>query len=691
MKRFLSLLLVVVLLAAAIPTAALANRTSSISITFEAFDSDRDKAFRSWAGNITNYYIEVYTKEYLNDLLNEAIAVMQKYSADNTYQRTGWGSDDYEYDPYSLNYEALYTENPEQAEELLELAYLEQLSESIQTHASKLKLEGFDSRDTGKWLSIDTTTGQWTYDYQLEAVTKMEQNKLVENTLDTALKAIDGAVKVYNLSIVKGTDANKTFNSLWDSAMTAAPKIVDDIYEYLNKELQEQMTASLKNDIVNNILFADDAAITYLRKTYVESANYTLKGTTEITEQDIIFPAQRKQEIFKKAVDKLLSAYEAQKTEAPSIAAEIISGTKSFTVDDLKAKCDSRKITYIVTLELLRSAIKLAFDGAKENFNMKGWKGNESKFGKENTSIGWLGSSLYDALYAAVGTTCDLLIDKAINGEDITWSGWWDEYKKSALKTLTGVFNNISNETMKNYTTFWEKTDEKKGVAAEVSEIVVDLMSIGADLMNGKEITEIATRLESVIWKAITYIATHIAIDKATTYLTNTSKIAETLKTSVSEFLKAIDPAKWADVGVGIVNTARALHDAKGGNAASNYTAFKMYQIWEVGSHGIQRGVAGFPSYEDATNPNKITADYLTQKVSQILQQLNTESTCISELLQILSTKSDLKKAVVEHFKEKGMKEVYLTQKLLDQYTTIRRLYDAWSEQQTTRFPEYFN
>ena len=44
MKRFLSLLLVIVLLAAAIPTAALANRTSSISITFEAFDSDRDKA-----------------------------------------------------------------------------------------------------------------------------------------------------------------------------------------------------------------------------------------------------------------------------------------------------------------------------------------------------------------------------------------------------------------------------------------------------------------------------------------------------------------------------------------------------------------------------------------------------------------------------------------------------------------------
>lgn len=688
MKRFLSLLLIIVLLAAAIPTAALANKTSSITITFEAFDSDRDKAFRSWAGNIINYYIEFYAKEYLNNLLNEAIAVMQKYSADNTYQRTGRESDDYEYDPYSLNYEALYMEDPEQAEELLELAYLEQLSKSIQVHASKLKLEGFDSRDTGKWLSIDTTTGQWTYSYQLEAVTKMEQNKLVENTLDTALKAIDGAVKVYNLSItLGGNEPDKTLKSLWDSAMEAAPKIIDDIYEYLNEELQEQMTASLKNDIVNNILFADDAAITYLRKTYVESGNYTLKGTTEITEQDIIFPTQRKQEIFNKAVDKLLSAYEAQKTKAPSIAAEIISGTKPFTVDDLKAKCDSKKITYIVAVELLRSAIKFAFDGAKEKFNI-----NESGSGKKiDTSAGGIGKSIYDVLYSAIGTTCDLMVDNAISGTAITWSAWWTKYKEVAKKALQTTLKNLSEDEWKNYDSFQKDSHNLKPVAVDIVSIEVDLMSIHKDIKENKDPIEIEKKLEGVVWKLITTIVAQIAIDKAKASVENTAKVSSTLRKSVTEFLKTVDPVKWADVGVGIVNTARALHDAKSGNAASNYTAFKMYQIWEVGSRGIQRGVAGFPSYEDATNPNKTTTDYLTQKVSQILQQLNTESTCISELLQILSTKSDLKKAVVEHFEKKGTKEEDLKQKLQRQYEGIRKLYDAWSEQQTTRFPEYFN
>lgn len=693
MKRFLSMLLVIVLLAAAIPTAAFADRTSSITVTFKAFDADLDKAFRQWAGTVIDHYVGIYTHVY-NDLLYESVTVMKDYSDNHIYRRTGWGTGDYEYDPYSLDYDTLYREDPKQAEELLELAYLEQLSESIQKHAAELKLGGFDNRDTGKWLTLDTTTGQWTYSYQLEAVTKMEQNKLIENTIDTAIKTIDGAVKVYNLAIVKGKDPNSTFNSLWKSAMSTAVKINDDIFEYLNNKLQDQLYVSLKKDIVNNIKFADDAAVTYLRKTYVESAEYVLKGTTDITEQDTIFPTQRKREIFKQSVDKFLAAYEAQKAEAQDIAEKIISGTETLDVQTLKAKCDGSKITNIIAIELLRSATKLVFEGVKENFNVKGWSLSKKKsaFGDVDTSAGWIVSSIYDALSSAADATCNVLIDNATSGTKITWSGWWDQYKKTAVSNLQTTLSNLDKEAWKDYGKDgrYNSSDLKKVVATEIADIVIDVIGIGADLVNGKETSEIVTKLEKVIMKALTYIAAHIAVNEATTRLGNTAKIADTLKKSVGEFLKAIDPASWADVGVGIVNTARSLHDAKSGNAAAEFTAFKMYQLWEVGSKGVQRGKAGFPTLQDANDPNKTTSDYLVQKVSQVLEQMNTDITCTDELITVLRSNSDLKKAVVAHFKEKGISEESLIAKLSSRRNDTNTLYEHWNSQQLKEYSEYF-
>ena len=684
--------LVIVLLVAAVPTAALADRTSSITVTFNAFDPDLDSAFRKWAGAVIDNYVNVYARDVYNDLLDESIAVMQEYSTNHTYRRTGFDSDDYEYDPYSLNYEALYMEDPKQAEELLELAYLEQLSESVQEHAEKLYLGNLDGSVTGKWLTLDAKTGQWTYSYQLEAVTKMEQNKLIENAIDTAIKAIDGAVKVYTVATaLDGKDPNKTFESLWKGVTSAATKINDEIFAYLNDKLQDQLYVSLKNDIVNNIKYADDAAVTYLRKTYVESAEYVLKGTTDITEQDIIFPTQRKREIFKKSVDKLLAAYEAQKAEAQDIAEKIISGTETLDVQTLKAKCNSFVIIEIITIELARSAIKIAIDSAKNNFyKKKGSSKPESAFGDVDISTSWVGDSLYDALNGAVDATCTELINSATEGTKITWSGWLEAYKKNFVKSLKDTLANINKESWSSYGGSFEKSDALKAGSAQVTKMIITLMEIQKAYNDTKDEVAFGNGLNELAWEGVGWIVTCLAAKKVTASLEDKADLFKTLKGNCEAFLKAVDPAHWADVGVGIVNTARDLHDAKSGNAASNLTGFKMYQIWEVGSKGIDRLKGSFPSLDDAADSNKTTWDELAQKISQILTQLKTDATCITELLTILNSKSDLKEAIVSHFEEKGMTKEKLVIALNTQYSKAYSHYTAWSNQQQHNFPEYF-
>lgn len=702
MKRFLSMLLVIVLLAAAIPTAAFADRTSSITVTFKAFDLKQDKAFREWAGYIIDFYVNTYTQGGYNDLLNESISVMKDYSDNHTYQKSLWGRNK-DYNPYSLNYDALTLEDKEQAEEMLKYTYLEQLSESVQKQATKLSLGGFDSRDTGKWLTLDAQTGQWTYSYQLEAVTKLEQNKLIETTIDTAIKAIDRVVNVYNAKLSLSNKSNDVFETIWSCGNEIASNVLDDVFDYLNKELKEQLRSSICKDIENNIITIDDAAITYLKKTYIESASYTL-GSSDITEQYVIFPTEKKIAIFEQAVHELLTKYEQNKAAAETTAANLYEKISVLDKQELKKTTAAKDITQIVLVDILRSVMNTFLDVAKKKFfseekNDKA-SGTGNQTGEDNTkekkSLGALGNTIFDALKGATNQACEVLIkkinDKTTGSESLlsTFEATW---RDEALKLLKSVLTNMQAAQWNEYYSSLNSSKERAAKYLGATDIFVDIIEIAGDVKNGRPIA--GEKVMKIIEKILTSFFSSAAVDinvpfsgKVTKEVTNTLKDA---KGAIEDAIKIIDPIKWLDVASGVAKTAKAWNDAKKGNAAADYTAFKMYQDWEVGSYGIQRGVAGFPSKEDVNNSNKTSGDYLAQKVSQILMQLNTESTCIRQLQTILGSQSDLKKAVVTHFEKKGVKEDKLKEKLANQYEYIRRLYDAWDEQQQHNFPEYFN
>lgn len=682
MKRFLSMLLVIVLLAAAIPTAAFADKTSSITVTFKAFDLKQDKAFREWAGFILDFYINKYTQGVYNGLLNESISVMKDYSDNHTYQKSLWGRNE-EYNPYSLNYDALILEDKEQAEEMLKYTYLEQLSESVQEQAKKLTLGGFDSRDTGKWLALDAQTGQWTYSYQLEAVTKLEQNKLIETTIDTAIKAIDRVINVYNAKLSISGKKSDAFETIWSCGNDIASNVLDHVFECLNKELKEQLRSSICDDIENNITAIDDAAITYLKKTYVESANYTL-GSTDITEQYIIFPSEIKSKIFEQAVSELLTKYEQNKALAKTTAAELYDKVSVLDKKELKETTAAKDITQIVLTDIIRSVMKTLLDVAKKKF-----------FPDEKQSLGALGATIFDALKDATDLACDALISQTTGdqtGSESLLTTFKENWKSNALSLLSKALTNIEESKWKEYSSSLSSSEKTGEIVAETAEIIKEIMEIIGDKKEGKNVADKIGKLSiNILTKCLSHMAVDINIPFSGTVTKEVTDTLKGAKGAIKDALKILDPIKWLDVASGVAKTAKAWNDAKKGNAAADYTAFKMYQDWEVGSYGIQRGVAGFPSKEDAINSNKTTGDYLVLKLSQIMTQLNTDSTCIRKLLQILSTKSDLKKAVVEHFKKKGMKEEELKQKLEQQYEYIRRLYDAWDEQQQHNFPEYFN
>lgn len=695
MKRFLSLLLVIVLLAVAIPTTAFADRTSSIIVTFKAFDAARDKTFREWAGFITNFYINDYVDGVYNDLLNESISVMMDYSSSHTYRSLGFKN--YEYNGYSLNYDALVLEDREKAEELLKYAYMEQLSETVQKQAAKLVLSGFDSRDTGKWLELDAETGTWTYSPQLEAVTKTEQNELIKTTLDTAIKGIDRVLSVYNASVsLAGGKTNDVSDYIWTAANDAASKAVDHVFDYLDKELKEQLYSSMRKDIENNIISADDAAITYLRKTFVESENYNLIASSDITEQYIIFPIEAKRKVFKEAVNEVLSKYEKHKNNAGAIAKELYDNSSVLDKEKLKETDVSKKVIQIIAVDSARSITKTLLDVAKKNFYPKD-ESSETSDANSTTntpSLGAIGNTIYDALKRAVDEVCNSYITQINTGKtgSESFSETFEEnWRDMAVDLLKSALTNIAASEWKEFDSSLDIDHWTGATAASAGTIVEKVLEILKDINNGVPIDRKLVDLVVTIFGSL-FTSGKVAVTIVGASFSG--KIEGKLKAAretVQNYVKIFDPVKWLDLGFGILQVYRNWNDAHKANASADFEAFKGYQIWEVGSHGVQRGVAGFPSYADATNPNKITCDYLAQKVSQILNQLNTESTCIRELLQILSTKSDLKKAVVKHFEEKGMKEDELKQKLENQYEYIRRLYDAWDEQQQHNFPEYFN
>lgn len=700
MKRYLSLLLVIVLLVVAVPTTAFANGTSSITITFEAFDASRDKAFREWAGSITDFYINRYVDGVYNDLLNESISVMVDYSSSNTYRSLGFGK--YEYNEYSLNYDALILEDREKAEELLKYTYMEQLSESAQKQAAKLVLSGFDSRDTGKWLELDAETGTWTYSPQLEAVTKQEQNELIEAACDFAIKAVERTYSVWTATVsLKGGKTDDVVGYVYSAAKDFASEAVDHIFDYLDKEMKEQLYSSMRKDIEDNIVSADDAAITYLRKTFVESENYNLSGLNDITEQDIIFPIEVKKKVFKQAVDEVLTAYEQHKNNAGIIAQELYDKSSVLDKEELKKTDVSQKILQMITVDAMRSAMKTLLDVAKKNFYPKE-ESDESTAGEEKSdesttdtpSLGWFGNTFYDALKQGVDVVCDSYIEQIENDTQtrseslaVTFKENWQDV---AVALLKNALSNITESQWKKLESSLDDSYRLEANAASYGRILVKVLEICKASLSGEPTDKLIWELGAEMVKVSD---TDNSVINTLIFKYSEEKLGEYLKDAretIKNCAKIADPAAWLDLGFSLMQMCRTWNDTHKGNAAADFEAFKAYQLWEVGSHGIQRGVAGFPSYADAINPNKTTSDHLVQKVSQILQQLNSESTCTRELLQILSTKSDLKKAVVEHFEKKGMKEEELKQKLSTQYEYIRKLYDAWSEQQTSRFLDYF-
>lgn len=695
MKRFLSMFLVVVLLAAAIPTTAFADRTSSITITFNAFDADRDKAFREWAGFITNFYINDYVDGNYNDLLNESITVMMDYSSSHTYRSLGFGK--YEYNGYSLNYNALVLEDREKAEELLKYAYMEQLSESVQKQAAKLVLSGFDSRDTGKWLKLDAKTGTWTYSPQLEAVTKTEQNELIEATLDTAIKGIDRAVSIYKASVsLAGGETSDLSEYIWSGAKDAASNVVDHIFDYLDEELKKQLYSSMCKDIENYIISADDAAITYLRKTYVESENYSLSASNDITEQYIIFPTEVKRKVFKQAVDEVLSKYEEHKNSAGTIAKELYDNYSVLDKEELKKTDLSKKVGQIITIDIARSTMKTLLDAAKKNFypEEKSDKTSSAKSTANTSSFDIIVDTVYDALKEAVDLVCDSYIKSINEGTTLSESfskTFEKDWRDKVVELLKSKLANIEASEWKKFDNSSDTAHKYAAGAASSGAILEKLSEIIKDTINGDPTDK--------KWWELAVMFINFGLKQSPKLAVKLSKklkieIGDTFKKKrefVKNCIEVVNPVKWLDLGYGILQVYRKWNDAHKGNASADFEAFKAVQLWEVGSKGVQRGVAGFPSYADATDPNKTTPDFLVQKVSQILNQLNTESTCIRELLQILSTKSDLKTAVVKHFEEKGMKEDKLKQTLKQQYGYIRRLYDAWDEQQQHNFCEYFS
>lgn len=698
MKRRIGLFMAIILLITSIPVSSLADTSyPPVTVTFEAYSPDRslEKEFRALA----TLQLEEYHRDYAEYVaeLYEACDVIQDYRSKNTFGRLSLFSSDYSFNENIASFDDYYHENPDEATAYFKLYYMERLASSVQ---ERIALQ-FNREYSGTWKNVEynPATGTWDYSLKLDLLNEMDEVALYNQAINTAIDALSEWSKTYNKKVnIDLKDNQNIWEALINFADKTATSIVDDIAENLMNEFENALIDAIRVDIANDIISADEAAIQYLKTTFVESKNTGEVGRDDLTVGNFMAMSETEKSVFMEAVDELIRLYEAQKGVANTTAYNLVKDISIWDGVDKKAVCEGWALTGIIAYGVMKNGIETLIDEMVKDYTKELKNENVKALitavgGAIKTSISTCLDAKIDTI-KKTGQNCkvtmeelkealqkkledigweffEVLLSKSnlidsmfeLSEDEITFSKWLDDSNgwESADDLSSKVYNFLKKFAKDNLKDIIEairkyaegKRDDAKGMVNQIILKFGDQLLAEAVDTNG---------YYSFSWSAL--------LDKQDGISNLTTIVYDSIET-----LNVIDIKGWAEVGVNISLTASKAEDVIRGNAAADSLGRDILDFKEAAADAIAR-ISEYLQPDQILDPEQSYCYEISRKVEQILERMQVDRDCLEKLMTLLEGDSSLKEAIVKHFKkEHSVDESTLKNNISDHYTQLNAYY----------------
>lgn len=698
MKRRIGLFMAIILLITSIPVSSLADTSyPPVTVTFEAYSPDRslEKEFRALAALQMEEYHGDYA-EYVAELY-EACDVIQDYRSKNTFGRLSLFSSDYSFNENIASFDDYYHENPDEATAYFKLYYMERLASSVQ---ERIALQ-FNREYSGTWKNVEynPATGTWDYSLKLDLLNEMDEVALYNQAINTAIDALSEWSKTYNKKVnIDLKDNQNIWEALINFADKTATSIVDDIAENLMNEFENALIDAIRVDIANDIISADEAAIQYLKTTFVESKNTGEVGRDDLTVGNFMAMSETEKSVFMEAVDELIRLYEAQKGVANTTAYNLVKDISIWDGVDKKAVCEGWALTGIIALEVIKETFNTVIDLVAKDYadsvKEKMTENNKTPTSKDASFTSFFAGTFPTMVKECISTAIDARIESIKTSGD-TSSFTFENLKKafkegfrdSLLKIIEGYAKSLSkwdvdsvgedaNAILQWFVENSVKITEcaahfAKKENAEAKAILDELEVSFTDAML-KVFLETGYNEQSLqlsVWMDKRYGITSmetIAYDVL-------QKITTVDKGGKTKLL--IDIKGWAEVGVNISLTASKAEDVIRGNAAADSLGRDILDFKEAAADAIAR-ISEYLQPDQILDPEQSYCYEISRKVEQILERMQVDRDCLEKLMTLLEGDSSLKEAIVKHFKkEHSIDESTLKNNISDHYTQLNAYY----------------